>query len=451
MKKVLLTVFLFLSAFAFVFSQSQSLVQDIKKNDNESQFYKLSVEDAVALALENNISIKQGKMDLDLLKSKKDASWNSMSPSISLSGGVNGSKSGLLDSFDAAKESLSWNASAGVRINLSPSLGTSIKAAKLAYEQGQMTYEQTKRTIELNVRKTFYQLLYFNENLELQEMSLENAFETFKANLSKYNQGRLSELNLLTSQYNYESRRPTVENLKRTYEFNLDSFKEVLGIKLTDKVELTGSLEEAMNFELTDENTRVNLEEVPAIQSALKNIEIAQNSLTATRFSAWGPSLSLSANASTGAGLNPQSNQNLNLSYGATISIPLDGYLPWSNGALSIKSQKQNLEKLEQNLEQTKTSTLISIRNSINSINQALSQLELYKKNVELMQKTYDMTRNSYNVGSADLLSLQSAEVNLYQAKYNVENQRYTIISGLLDLENSLGLEFGSFSKVENK
>lgn len=67
------------------------------------------------------------------------------------------------------------------------------------------------------------------------------------------------------------------------------------------------------------------------------------------------------------------------------------------------------------------------------------------------MQKTYDMTRNSYNVGSADLLSLQSAEVNLYQAKYNVENQRYTIISGLLDLENSLGLEFGSFSKVENK
>lgn len=214
MKKVLLTVFLFLSAFAFVFSQSQSLVQDIKKNDNEGQFYKLSVEDAVALALENNISIKQAKMDLDLLKSKKDASWNSMSPSISLSGGVNGSKSGLLDSFDAAKDSLSWNASAGVRINLSPSLGTSIKAAKLAYEQGQMTYEQTKRKIELNVRKTFYQLLYFNENLELQEMSLENAFETFKANLSKYNQGRLSELNLLTSQYNYESRRPTVESLK---------------------------------------------------------------------------------------------------------------------------------------------------------------------------------------------------------------------------------------------
>ncbi|MCR5187997.1 MAG: TolC family protein [Treponema sp.] len=443
MKKVLLSVFFFFLASNFIFSQAQNN----DKEKPESKLYTLSVEDAVALALENNITIKQGKMDLDLLKSKKNSSWNSISPSLTLTGGLSGGKSGFVESFDSARDSLSWSASAGLRMNLSPSLGTSIKAAKLAYEQGEMTYEQTQRKIELSVRKTFYQLLYFNENLELQEMSLQNAFETFKANLSKYNQGRLSELNLLTSQYNYESRIPTVENLKRTYESNLDSFKETLGLKLTDKVELTGSLEDSINFDLSEERTRFDLEEVPAIKTALKNIEIAENSLTATRFSYWGPSLTLSASASTGAGLNPKSDQTLNLSYGATVNIPLDGYLPWSNGALSIKSQKQNLEKLEQSLEQTKTSTLISIRNSINAINQALAQLELYKKNVELMQKTYDMTRNAYNVGSADLLSLQSAEVNLYQAKYNVENQRYTIISAVLDLENTLGLDFGTLNK----
>lgn len=435
MKKNVLTVLLFFTASVFLYSQS------------DSKLYTLSVEDAVALALENNITIKQGKMDLDLLKSKENSSWNSISPSLTLSGGLSGSKSGFIESFDSARDSLSWSASAGLRMNLSPSLGTSIKAAKLAYEQGEMTYEQTRRKIELSVRKTFYQLLYFNENLELQEMSLQNAFETFKANLSKYNQGRLSELNLLTSQYNYESRIPTVENLKTSYESNLDTFKEMIGLRLTDKVELTGNLEDSINFDLSEERTRFDLEEVPAIKTALKNIEIAENSLTATRFSYWGPSLTFSASASTGAGIDPQSDQNLSLSYGATLSIPLDGYLPWSNGALSIKSQKQNLEKLEQNLAQAKTSTVISIKNSINAINQALAQLELYKKNVELMQKTYDMTRNAYNVGSADLLSLQSAEVNLYQAKYNVENQRYTIISAVLDLENTLGLDFGTLNK----
>lgn len=66
---------------------------------------------------------------------------------------------------------------------------------------------------------------------------------------------------------------------------------------------------------------------------------------------------------------------------------------------------------------------------------------------MELMQKTYDMTRASYNAGSTDFLTLQKAEDNLYQAKYNVENQRYSIISAVLDLENTLGIEFGSLGE----
>ncbi len=447
MKKNLIASILLLTSAFFCFSQSEDL------SDKKSEIQVLTVEDAVSLALENNISIKQSKMDLDLLETKSKYSWNSVSPSISLSGGLNGSQSGKLETFSDSQSNLSWSASGSLSFSLSPSIATSVKSAKLAYEQGQMTYEETKRKIELSVRKTFYQLLYFNENLELQQKSLDSAAETYKANLSKYNQGRLSELNLLTSQYNYESKIPTIENLKTTYESNLDSFKEVLGVKLSDKIELTGNLEEALKDVLPSDNEvekNPGLENVPAIKSALKNIEIAENNLAATKFSAWGPSLSLSANASTGSGLNPSSDQTLSLSYSATVRIPLDGYLPWSSGSLSIESQKESLEKLKQNLEQTKTSTMISVRSSINTIDQALTQLELYEKNVELMQKTYDMTKTSYNAGSSDLLTLQNAEVNLYQAKYNVQNQRYTIISAILDLENTLGIDFGTLNNKEN-
>ncbi len=412
-----------------------------------SENYVLTVEDAVTLGLANNITIKQSKKDLDLLALKKKYSWNSISPSFSLSAGLSDSKNGSLESFSTAKDSLSWSASGGITLNFLPSLANSIKAAKLAYEQGELTYEKTKRSIELSIRKSFYQLLYFTENLELQEMSLQNNLEVFKSNLSKYNQGRLSELNLLTSRYNYESKLPAVENLKTSYQANLDSFKEILGINLTDTLELKGSLEEAMNLASIGDISDVNLDSIPAIEAAVKNIEITKNSLSTTRASAYGPSLRLSVNANTGAGINPSSKQTMSMSYSANVSIPLDAYLPWSNTALNIKTQKESLEKLEESLEQTKSSTLLSVRNSINAIKQALTQLELYKKNVELMQKTYDMARNSYTAGSTDLLSLQSSEVNLYQAKYNVENQRYTIISSVLDLENTLGLEFGTLSK----
>jgi len=406
----------------------------------------LTVDEAVKLAMENNISVKQGKMDLELLELKNKYSWSGVSPSFNLSGGINGSKGGTVDTFADSKPTSSWSVSGSVGINLTPSLLTTIKDAKLSYEAGEMSYENTKSTIELNVRKTFYSLLYFNENLELQQRSLETAKQTYESNLLKFQQGRLSELNLITSQYNYESKIPTVNNLKSTYDSNMDNFKITLGLDINDEIELIGNLEEIAAKELNNELLDINIDEIPSIKTLIKNIESAENKLQATRFSAYGPSVSLSGGLSSSAGTDPSSDARLNLSYSASLKIPLDGYMPWSNGALSITSQKETLEKLKQNYEQTKKTTEISLRNNYNTIKQAKTQLALYEKNVELMQKTYDMTKKAYNAGSADLLSLHNAENNLYQAKYTVQNQRYTIISAVLELENTLGVPFGSLA-----
>lgn len=438
MKKSFLVAGFVLFASGILFGQSV---------ENGSEPIVLTVDKAVELALQNNITIKQSKMDLDMLELRDSFSWNGISPSLSLSGGVNGSKAGTFDTFADSDPTVSWSASGSVSLNFTPALATTIKSAKLAYESGQMSYENTRRSIELSVRKTFYSLLYFNENLELQHRSLETARQTYESNLSKFNQGRLSEMNLLTSQYNYESKIPAVTNLHTTYENNLDNFKIILGLDLNDEIELTGSLVELAAAELNNKLLDVNIEELPSIKKLLKNIESSENSLMATRFSAYGPSLSLSGSAGTNGGIKPSSDPRVSVSYSATVRIPLDGYLPWSNGSVSVQAQKESLEKLKQNLEQTKKTTEISIRNSYNAIKQAKAQLAVYEKNMELMQKTYDMTRASYNAGSTDFLTLQKAEDNLYQAKYNVENQRYSIISAVLDLENTLGIEFGSLGE----
>lgn len=428
------------SAAIFVLSAS------LFAQNSETNVKKLTVEDAVKLALENNITVKQSKLDLDLLAKKNKYSWNSIAPSFSLSGGLNGGKSGTFEGIAEADSTLSWSASGSVRLSFAPSLATSIKAAKLSLEAGELSYEAAKRQIELGVRKTFYSLVYFHENTELQERSLETAKQTYESNKTKFEQGRLAELVLLNSQYAYESKIPTVANLQTTYESNLDSFKSVLGLDLKDNIELIGSLDDFVVSGLEEKILATDIDTVPAIKTLNKNIESAQNSLAATRMSAYGPSLSLNGSASTSGGLKPESDPRLSLSYGATVSIPLDGFMPWSSGALNVASQKENLEKLKLNLEQTKATTALQIRNSVNSILQSQKQLELLQKNAELMLKTYDMTRNSYNVGSADLLSLQTAENNLYSARYNVQNQRYSIISAVLDLESTLGIEFGSLS-----
>ena len=133
----------------------------------------ITIDDAVNLALQNNLDIKQSKMDLDLLAKKNQYSWNSVSPSISASGGFNGNTP-----LGDGDTTFSYSLGASLNLTLTPALRTTMKKALLDYQSGQATLETTKRRIELSVRKTFYSLIYFNDNLENQLRSLETTKQT---------------------------------------------------------------------------------------------------------------------------------------------------------------------------------------------------------------------------------------------------------------------------------
>lgn len=441
----------------------------------------ITIDDAVNLALQNNLDIKQSKMDLELLAQKNKYSWNSVSPSISASGGFNGSSP--LDNFE--NTSFSYSLGASLNLTLTPALRTTMKKALLDYQSGQASLETTKRKIELSVRKTFYSLIYFNDNLEIQQRSLETTKQTYEANQVKYKQGRLPELQLLNSQYNYEKKIPEIENLKRNYQSNIDSFKLLLGLSLEDEITLEGKLDEAVSvhFDETILQTSLNsIEENAQIKSLKQQILSTENAIQTTKLSSYAPTVSFSVSESTKGsnreikntlfyykldndnadkdGYAPMEQRKIkevvtqkkwkpssDLSYGITVRIPLDGYFPWSSGKLNIASSEETLQKLKMNLEQTRTQTTLAVKNSYNSILQALTQLELLEKNVELTQKTYEMSKNAYNMGSVDLLSLQQAEDNLYSAKYNVQNQKYTILTSILTLEDTVGLPYGTLGK----
>ena len=398
----------------------------------------LTVDDAVMLAADNNISLQRQKISVDLSKKRSDFSWNSVSPSIRASG----SYSLPFDNTDK----WTMGASVSLSMNLTPSLYTSIRGAKMNYEQGILNYEAAVRTVELNVRKLFYNLLYTKEYLNLLQRNMDTAKQRYNLNKDKYNRGQLSELDLFSSQYNYESMIPTFESAQISYDNSIASFKQTLGIAQNVEIELSGNLED---YDFIEEITiDTAIDEIPSVKAIQAQIDSAKNQLLATRFTAWGPSISLSysygKNSLPIMGIGDRSWSTTGNALGVSVSIPLDGYLPWSTGALSVAAQKATLKDLQLQLENQKTTAEISIQNSAKSIMQAQSQLDLRIKNVELAQKTYDMTLNAYNHGSRDLLTLQNAADSLMSAKINLMQQKFTLISAVLDLENTLGIPFGT-------
>lgn len=398
---------------------------------------KLTVQDSVKRALEGNITLKQSQLNLNSLKRTKNLSWGAISPTVTASGSWGKATENEL-------ESLGFNI--GVNLALTPSLYTSINGAVLNYEKGLLDYESAVKSIELNVRKVYYSLLFEKENIALQNQTVESSKKQYESTQAKYNRGAIPQIDVLSSQVTYQNNQLNLENQKMQFVNDIANFKQLLGIDQSEEVELTGSLEELIsNKDISIEGIEIKNSKVASLE---KQIEIARNNLLSTRFTAWGPTLSASYSYAPGAtSLDDFETWKDGGRFSVGASIPLDGFLPWSRGAQSIYAQQDALKNLELQLNDAKTSQQVNIDSCLRKINQYKQSVELRKKSVELAQKSYNMMLEAYNHGTRDLITLQNSADKLLQAQVQLKSEIFNLAAAQLDLENAIGVEYGSLSK----
>ena len=429
--KQILFLFILFSVFSWnVFSA---------ENGELSKEKILTLEECISLAKENNLSIKVHKNTLNDLKRKNETSWNSVSPSIK-------GDAAFQDDFTNKTESFAISGSLG--LTLSTNLYSTIKGAKLNYENGLLTYNQAVKQIEMSVWKTFYDLIYKTEYFSFQSQNLLTAKKNYEQNLEKFKNGKISELDVMSSRVSYEQKKPVLEEARIDLTNNLELFKNIIGVDFDDEIKLDGSLD--FLLELKDIKLPPKENPSPDVQAAKFAVEIAENNLLAQRFSSYSPVIT--GTYKYGQALNIDNslwNETSSLSVG--VSIPLDSYLPWSSSAVSINSKKESLESAKLNLEDAEKSIRVNTENALRKINQIISMLEVSKETVALAKKTYEMTETAYNYGKTDFLTLQNASDNVLNAEVSLKNQAKTLMETLLDTEYLLGLEFGTILKLSTE
>ena len=429
--KQILFLFILFSVFSWnVFSA---------ENGELSKEKILTLEECISLAKENNLSIKVHKNTLNDLKRKNETSWNSVSPSIK-------GEAAFQDDFTNKTESFAISGSLG--LTLSTNLYSTIKGAKLNYENGLLTYNQAVKQIEMSVWKTFYDLIYKTEYFSFQSQNLLTAKKNYEQNLEKFKNGKISELDVMSSRVSYEQKKPVLEEARIDLTNNLELFKNIIGVDFDDEIKLDGSLD--FLLELKDIKLPPKENPSPDVQAAKFAVEIAENNLLAQRFSSYSPVIT--GTYKYGQTLNIDNslwNETSSLSVG--VSIPLDSYLPWSSSAVSINSKKESLESAKLNLEDAEKSIRVNTENALRKINQIISMLEVSKETVALAKKTYEMTETAYNYGKTDFLTLQNASDNVLNAEVSLKNQAKTLMETLLDTEYLLGLEFGTILKLSTE
>ena len=414
----------------------------------------LTVEEAVNYAKENSRSLKSANIDLQIKKRAKNFSWNVLVPSVQATGTMSRSNE-VTNTMDAIISAINpmyqpteiepsdhWKAIGGLTasLNLSVALIDGIRASFANYEAGLITWEQTYKETELNIRKMFYALLLQQESLNLQKTTLANAKNRFEQAKINFGNGLIPELSLLQTEVTYENQKPAIVKQEQALKEQLDTFAFLLGIPQGTEISLSGEITpdfvELNPQELYQKYMENNLE----IALFKKNLEMMKINYSAQNLQIYTPAVSLSYGwqpvlSDITSDWGDKDNWFDNGSFSVTLAWNITNMLPFSASSLKVQDLKNNIEQMNLNLINLEENAKMKINNLVNVLNQSRAAIESSNRNISLAQKSYDMTSIAYRNGTTELLDVREAETQLNQAKLALASEKFNYLAGLLDLE----------------
>ena len=432
-----LLFFLLLTFFASLsFAQNKAETNAVKS---------ITLEEALKLAIENNVSIKREQLLLDSAKRASEHSWNSLLPSLSLSANDEVEFPDLVGGNAGEGFQNNLGIEGKVSFSISSDFFASMEKTKLDYEAANISFEQAVSEILLQVKETYFSLLLAKQNLDFIKENLEGAKNQAQQNEERYNRGTLSELENLSSKVSYEKLKPEVKAQELQFKNELKAFCLFLGLN-DNEIILSGSLEDFITqYESFFDNAKIiALEEavrsgnIPSVKYLNKQIEAAQKEVKVSKLSAYGPNANLSYS------LNPMltTNDNGRIKHSASvgISVPLENLLPFSKGADSIKAAEDTVKDLQLQLSDKSKSADVEFTHIIQSLNQKEENIDSLKTFISLAQTSYDTTKFAYSKGMTEFLSLQNASKENLEAKLNLQNEYLENLKLYLSLEKLCGV-----------
>ncbi|MFO7848668.1 MAG: TolC family protein, partial [Spirochaetia bacterium] len=343
-----------------------------------------------------------------------------------------------------------WGVSAGLEfsLNLNVALVKAIESTRKAWQAEEISYKQAEAELEKDVRKSFYNLLLMQEERKLQVERIETARERYEQAQINYENGLVPELTVLNAEVAYENQKPALEAMDLRYRQALQGFKMNLGIDLRREISLEGSIEaEPVQLD-AEELVNRYIGRRYDVRSMIANIKTMEDQYTANKLRAVTPTVSLGLNFDPSFQGDPWSdpwfsdipedwNQRSGM-FRFTISMSLDGLLPFSETQVGLRELEDNIRKTRIGMQQALRGAEMEIWNTVDQIEKSRDTLETLQLNVRRAEKAYEMAEEAYNVGSEELLEVKDAQDELQKAQFEVLKEKYNYVSALLDLEHAI-------------
>jgi len=443
---------------------------------------RLSPDEAVELAMKNNLSLESSRTSLATKKRASDLSWNQFIPSATIAGSL------ILDNeqgettitvpVPGTGTSLTYNGISGtynpqffvtdpmslpqwhvagsiqVSLNINVAMFENMKRLRLDYEGGLVGYEKAKLQLERDVRKMYHNMLLLQENIALLKLSAENVDRQVQMAQANYNAGLAPELTLLQARVARENLRPTMDQAENGLKLYMAQFAMFLGLDYNTPFELipAGTNTEFISIDIAEMISKAAAGK-PDIQELRQTILMLKSARRAQAF-ALTPTLSLSWNTQPVFTGDPWKDDwgDSDLwrkSGGLTIALALrlHSLLPFSADFQGIRNLDDQIKTANIGLAQMIQGTEIEIYNTVLSLERTRISAQAQAQTVALAEQSYRLTEQAYRAGLQDYFQVQNADQSLRQARVQMLEQQFNYLNGLIDLEYSIGVPFGTLSR----
>ena len=435
----------------------------------EQQKLVLTLDDALKIALSENVSVKVADQEIQRTEYAKKGSYASLFPQVDASasymrtiekqvmymdfdmsaytGGSSDDSSGS-SSSGGGIEVGRWNTySAGVSASM-PLVNAQLwKSLRISSQDVELAVEKARQSrLEMvtQVKQAFYAVLLAKEAFNVYKEVYENAMTNFHQTEMKYNVQKASELDFTRAKTTVANAIPNVYDSECSVNLALWQLKAVMGVDLDRDIDVAGALEdyaETMFYDIHS-NDDFSLEDNTSMRQLEIQAEELANTIKMQKYANL-PTLALSYSYTLNAMTNDFDFKNYQWSpysyVGLSLSIPI---FAGGKRHSQVRQAQVQYDELKLQSENTERQLRIAIRQYLNQMETGMKSYTAAQSALESARKAYDIATKSYNVGRSTLTDLNDAQLALTQSQLSVSQTIYNFVVAKSNLEQTLGHDF---------
>ena len=465
----------------------------------------LTLDDALKIALSENVSVKVADMEVTRTEYARRGSYASLFPQVNASGmysyalkkqkvyfgsdrnsgeggssggGMAGMMSALMDpimyyieelykgtgvpfvpyvppsdgdSSSSSSEPMEMGRSHSVTLGISaqmPVVNFQLwESLRLSGDQVELAVEKARESrlgTVASVKQAYFAILLAKEAYNVYNSVYENAVENCRLTEMRFNAQKASELDLTRARSNVAAAIPNLYNAENSVELALLQLKAVMGLDLDRDIDVAGALEDygQQMFYDIEEGENASLDRNTQLRQLAQQAEMLSRQIRMQQYASL-PSLAMTFSYSY-----LTQSDIFNLSQwrwfpSSTVGLSLS--IPIFSGGQryhAVKQARVQADELDLQRVNAERQLRIGIRQSLGTMDTARRSHDAAKEALGTAEKAYDIAVKSYQLGKSTLTDLNNTELVLTQSRLAVSQAIYNFVLAKAGLEQTLGYDF---------